>query len=87
MDLALLLALGNALYTIHVCLLAEAESYNGARYGRGKGPVYLNTLQCSGSEDTLVECRRRSYFGQVTPSCRGHSRDVSILCGSKKILT
>ena len=63
---------------------AEAVSYTGARYGRGKGPVYLNSFDCTGSEDTLVKCSR-SYFGQVTPQCRDHSRDVSILCGSKKL--
>jgi hypothetical protein len=57
-----------------------SNSYTGARYGRGQGPVFLNNVGCSGPEATLVECSR-SYFGQVTSNCRDHSRDVSISCG------
>ena len=67
-------------------MYTEALSYTGARYGRGKGLVYLNNLQCSGSEQNLTECSR-SNFGQVYSHCRDHSRDVSISCGSEECVS
>ena len=62
----------------------DAVSYTSARYRRGLGPVFLNNLQCSGLETNLTECSR-SQFGQSVSSCRDHSRDVSISCGSKTL--
>ena len=58
---------------------AGALAYGGSRYGPGIGPVYLNGLECTGNESHLAACSR-SYYGYVSPHCRSHFEDASVVC-------
>ena len=58
-------------------------AYERSRYGTGTGPMLLDAFGCTGSEDTLISCRRKR-LGDVNEYCRSSFRDVSVLCGSSK---
>jgi len=48
----------------------------GNRYGAGSGTIWLDDVQCNGTETEIDECRHRGW-GNVR--C-GHNHDVSIAC-------
>ncbi|XP_042685256.1 deleted in malignant brain tumors 1 protein-like isoform X1 [Centrocercus urophasianus] len=52
------------------------SAIGGARYGRGKDPIWLDNVQCTGMEAALSECRARPWG---THNC-GHGEDVSVVC-------
>eukprot|EP00057_Strongylocentrotus_purpuratus_P028583 XP_011683057.1 PREDICTED: soluble scavenger receptor cysteine-rich domain-containing protein SSC5D isoform X1 [Strongylocentrotus purpuratus] len=52
--------------------------YGSARYGAGTGSIWLDEVECTGSELTLDSCSHSTYG--IT-DC-SHSEDVSIKCGS-----
>ncbi|XP_041472306.1 deleted in malignant brain tumors 1 protein-like [Lytechinus variegatus] len=47
-----------------------------AEYGRGNGPIILDDVQCSGTEDSILACDHNPLFEQ---NC-GHSEDIGITC-------
>lgn len=51
-------------------------SYHRAHYGQGTLPIFLDNLQCTGSEDSLNSCRRN---GWGVHNC-GHYEDASVDC-------
>ena len=52
-------------YYYHYCLLIpDAQAFSNAFYGQGSGLIYLDNVQCSGSELDLFDCP-----GDNTPSC------------------
>lgn len=53
-----------------------SKAYGGAIFGEGSGPIWMNTVNCSGSEANLTECRHR---GWGVSDC-DHGKDVSINC-------
>ena len=58
-----------------------ALAFSGSRYGWGSGPAYMDHVQCSGSEDTILDCRRGSqYIGDVGSVCKTHAIDASVYC-------
>ena len=52
-------------------------------YGRGNGTVWLDNVQCTGSEETLFDCSRSSW-GVVDSSCNDHSKDAAVVCSDGK---
>ena len=48
----------------------------GNRYGRGTGQIWLDNLQCTGSETYIFNCR---HNGWAQHDCE-HKEDVSIAC-------
>jgi len=48
----------------------------GNEYGKGEGEIWLDNVQCDGTETNLGDCRHRGW-GQN--DC-GHHQDVSISC-------
>ena len=51
-----------------------------AYYGQGTGPIQLDNVQCSGNEETLLQCSHRTFH-----NC-GHNADAGVRCPGK-ILT
>lgn len=45
-------------------------------FGPGNGPVFLSNIQCTGSEEDLLECRNTQFVGSYCT----HVRDVGVRC-------
>ena len=50
-----------------------------ALFGPGVGPIWLDNVQCNGTEERLEEC---GYNGWGNTPCY-HSSDASVVCESK----
>ena len=58
----------------------SGTSYSSAYFGQGSGPIWLDSVTCSGSESTLVSC---GHLGvNITRSCN-HSEDASVRCSGE----
>ena len=51
-----------------------------AQYGEGYGPVYLDEVNCSGTEASIVHC---GHIGVANTNC-GHAEDAAIICKGKE---
>ncbi|XP_072048940.1 uncharacterized protein [Amphiura filiformis] len=60
--------------------------YTSAEFGQGTGPVWLDDVSCSGSENRLDECRHNGWGNQ---NCPGHYQDAGVICndGTGKAVT
>ena len=68
----------------HVCVCnTGAVAFRGAQFGRGNGPVFLDQLACSGTETSVLECRRLISLG--LPTC-DHSQDAGVKCVGKSYI-
>ncbi|NXE85131.1 DMBT1 protein, partial [Cochlearius cochlearius] len=52
------------------------SAYSAAHFGLGSGPIWLDNVQCSGTEATLSECLARPWG---VNNC-GHGEDASVVC-------
>ena len=52
-------------------------AYPAAHFGMGSGPIFLDQLQCSGSEQSLLECSAVTDLG--LHSC-DHFMDAGVKC-------
>ena len=56
---------------------SSGRSYSGAYFGQGSGTIWLDNVQCVGSESTVANC---SHLGLgITRSC-SHSEDAGVRC-------
>ena len=53
------------------------KSVDSDRFGGGEDPIWMDDVQCTGSEDSLFNCTHRG-FG--VHDCK-HREDVGITCG------
>lgn len=51
-------------------------AYSRARFGRGRGPIWLDNVRCTGSEADLFDC---PHIGTGCHNCR-HSDDAGVAC-------
>ena len=58
---------------------SNAQPVGDSVFGQGSGQIWLNSVPCTGSEDSLYECP--GYFDQWegTPGC-DHSGDAGVIC-------
>ncbi|XP_019631612.1 PREDICTED: deleted in malignant brain tumors 1 protein-like [Branchiostoma belcheri] len=65
-----------------VCrMLGYANVYRvrpNAYFGEGTGPIYLEDLQCDGTESSLFNCSHRGWW---VHDCK-HGDDVGVVCGT-----
>ena len=59
-----------------------AIALSSAAYGEGYGHVYLDELQCTGSEPNITKC---THQGIGNTNC-GHSEDAAVICKSESLL-
>uniref|UniRef100_A0A4W3GCS2 SRCR domain-containing protein n=1 Tax=Callorhinchus milii TaxID=7868 RepID=A0A4W3GCS2_CALMI len=52
--------------------------YNSSQYGEGTGPVWINNVQCAGTETHIWNCPH-----STVASSSGTSRDVGVLCSGE----
>ena len=52
------------------------SAYHGAHFGQGTGPIWLDNVQCTGSESRLVNCTNR---GIGIHNCK-HHEDAGVAC-------
>ena len=57
-----------------MCVI-DVTYYNSAL---GTGPIWLNSLNCTGTEQNILECPRQLELGN--PFACSHSVDVSVVC-------
>ena len=58
-------------------LTSDVVAYTNAYFGRGTGPIWLDDVQCTGSETHLVNCTN-SVIG-TDESCK-HDEDGGVQC-------
>lgn len=57
----------------------DAQSFGGAVFGQGTGPIHLDRLFCAGDEERLTDC----IHSPVSPQQCGHDQDVGVVCSGK----
>lgn len=65
--------------TIHdrpIPLTVDAVARHNAEFGRGSGPVLLQNVMCTGSEQRLLDCA----IGGLGSSTCSHYNDAGVAC-------
>ncbi|KAL8625952.1 hypothetical protein ACOMHN_012544 [Nucella lapillus] len=57
---------------------AGAQAKTSAYFGQGSGPIFLDDLQCTGTEESLLQCRAKPLYQH---NC-GHSEDAGVICAN-----
>ena len=55
---------------------ASAIALPSATFGRGDGPIFLDSVVCMGDESSLAECQHQ---GVASHDC-SHSEDAGVVC-------
>ncbi|XP_070176422.1 scavenger receptor cysteine-rich domain-containing protein DMBT1-like isoform X2 [Littorina saxatilis] len=57
---------------------AGAQAATRARFGQGSGPIFLDDTQCTGTEETLLQCNAKPLGHS---NCQ-HREDAGVICAS-----
>ena len=65
-------------YSHQHCLYIHigAKALRMAQFGEGNGPIYLDEVQCNGTEHSLLDCL---HSGVLNHDCR-HTEDAGVIC-------
>ena len=77
-----LISVNNCLLSLLTSIFTGAGAFSRSFYGPGTGPVHVDSIHCTGSEESLLACTRKP-FGDVSTGCLDHSNDASVLCLSE----
>ncbi|XP_057184781.1 scavenger receptor cysteine-rich type 1 protein M160-like, partial [Triplophysa rosa] len=58
------------------------EAPTHARFGQGKGPIWINNVLCSGSESALTNCQSNKWL----KNGRKHANDAGVICSAVKLV-
>uniref|UniRef100_A0A3B4BQ08 SRCR domain-containing protein n=1 Tax=Pygocentrus nattereri TaxID=42514 RepID=A0A3B4BQ08_PYGNA len=58
------------------------DALSDAHFGSGSGPIWMDDVDCSGSETTLKNCRAKSWGKH---DC-DHSKDAGIICSGVRLV-
>ena len=64
-------------------MLGLSPAQRIAKYGSGSGQIWLDDVNCKGSETSVNEC---SHSGIGSHNC-GHGEDIGVICTRSKLLT
>ncbi|XP_022088748.1 deleted in malignant brain tumors 1 protein-like [Acanthaster planci] len=56
---------------------SASQTWTGARFGQGTGPILLNSVGCKGDESTIDQCDHSGWFSN---NCYYHGNDVGVTC-------
>ena len=56
-----------------------AVAVGSAFFGGGSGSILLDDVMCSGNEESLLNCSRRSNVPLLSSNCL-HSEDAGVMC-------
>ena len=56
--------------------VGATQYHDGAHYGRGRGQIWFDDLQCMGTEESLFECQ---HIDIGVSDC-AHNEDVGVVC-------
>lgn len=56
--------------------LSTAEAVSTAHFGQGSGQIWMDGVNCRGSETSLAKC---SFNGFGTNDC-SHAEDAGVIC-------
>ena len=65
---------------MHVSM-TDSRGFQGARFGEGSDPIHLDNVDCSGTEQRLVNCSANPVG---VHNC-DHSDDASVRCQPGKL--
>ena len=51
-------------------------------FGPGSGKIWMDGVQCKGSESTLKDCRSKGW-GKHNSGCNSHNYDAGVRCSGK----
>ena len=63
-------------WTVPFLSIGAVVYTTSSTFGPGNGPVFLSDIQCTGSEEDLLECRNTLFVGSYCT----HGRDVGVRC-------
>ena len=66
-----------------------ATNLNDGDYGKGSGPIWLLSLNCTGSESSLFDCPHynNSEYDEINSYfSRGHYGDVAVHCPGIRLM-
>ena len=56
-------------------LPTDAVAFSSTQFGAGAGPVYLDNVDCTGSETVLIDCPHSSFI-----SCYTSNKGAGVRC-------
>nr|XP_056711702.1 lysyl oxidase homolog 3 [Euleptes europaea] len=65
----------------HLGFVAATGWTHSAKYGKGTGRIWLDNLNCGGSEKSVAECRSRGWGNS---DC-SHEEDAGVICKDERI--